>query len=268
VKDVEELIVVLVCDEHRAGYLADAIVDSSAAREIAVRDVLQVSGDSWRSLLCGDDTCCPPGGRAVSPTSRHLIAAEFALMGVAPMPTREDLVAEVASRPVKVAALALRIEEAAARAGAEDREEWRDEATARATSLLMSDDDLPLGDDAAIDVLVDLTDVRVRDTTLWECARLDEVGLSRAQGRLAKATGWAPPGHVAPVATCCGVLAWLRGDGARAMIALERALEDDPEYSLALLVRAAVGGGMPPGAWRDAMSGLTREECRMPRHAA
>jgi hypothetical protein len=55
---------------------------------------------------------------------------------------------------------------------------------------------------------------------------------------------------------------WLGGDGARANVALDRALADDPDYSLGLMVSAALRSGLPPQSWRDAMSGLTRDTCR------
>jgi len=58
------------------------------------------------------------------------------------------------------------------------------------------------------------------------------------------------------------VVAWLLGDGARATMAIERARTDDPDYTLAALVEASLAAGLPPGAWRDAMGDLTREECR------
>lgn len=266
--DVDELIVVLVCERKRAEDLAEAIAHSAWERQTRITDVLHLSGDTWRSLMCGDEECCPPDGRTVPSEIRHLISAEFAFRGAAPLPTRADLVAEVASRPVKAAALTSLTRQASALAATQDREVWRDAAADRTTALLVSDADVPVDEGAVIDLLVGLADVRVRDTTLWECARLDSPGLARAHGRLAKATAWAPAGHVAPVATCCAVLAWLQGDGARALIALDRALEDDPEYSLAILVMTAVRGGLPPTAWREAMSGLTRDECRVPRHAA
>ena len=47
------------------------------------------------------------------------------------------------------------------------------------------------------------------------------------------------------------MLAWWRGDGARAAILLERAVDDDGGYSLALLLTDALRHGVPPG-WAHA----------------
>ncbi|WP_225754591.1 DUF4192 domain-containing protein [Actinotalea sp. Marseille-Q4924] len=67
-----------------------------------------------------------------------------------------------------------------------------------------------------------------------------------AAERLLRAVRAHRPGHPgAP--TLLAVLAWWKGDGARAGVLLERALQDDPSYRLALLVEEALGHGMPPG---------------------
>ena len=54
-------------------------------------------------------------------------------------------------------------------------------------------------------------------------------------------------GRQAPALTLLGLLAWWRGDGARARIFLERALADDDGYRLALLLAQSLSYGVPPG---------------------
>lgn len=54
-------------------------------------------------------------------------------------------------------------------------------------------------------------------------------------------------GGQAPAATLLGLLAWWRGDGARAGILLDRALADDEGYRLARLVAQSLACGVPPG---------------------
>ncbi len=41
-------------------------------------------------------------------------------------------------------------------------------------------------------------------------------------------------------------MAWQSGDGALANVALDRALGDDPDYSMALLLRQVINAGAPP----------------------
>jgi hypothetical protein len=57
------------------------------------------------------------------------------------------------------------------------------------------------------------------------------------------------PFDAAP-ATLLAVSAWLRGDGAMANVALERALESRPGYTLARLLAQGLTGCLPPAALR------------------
>lgn len=68
-----------------------------------------------------------------------------------------------------------------------------------------------------------------------------------ARAVLESAVGHAPRGAHPPALTLLAVLAWWEGDGARAGILVDRALDADPEYRLALLVDQALRAGMPPG---------------------
>ncbi|CAL8979210.1 hypothetical protein CELL_03110 [Cellulomonas sp. T2.31MG-18] len=54
-------------------------------------------------------------------------------------------------------------------------------------------------------------------------------------------------GHQEPALTLLALLAWWRGDGARAQLLLARAFESDPAYRLAHLIDDAVAQGVPPG---------------------
>lgn len=49
--------------------------------------------------------------------------------------------------------------------------------------------------------------------------------------------------------------AWLVGDGAQGLIAVERALEADPCYSMALLILGVLEDGVPPATWSRAVAG-------------
>ncbi|MBO0920956.1 DUF4192 domain-containing protein [Cellulomonas sp. zg-ZUI222] len=54
-------------------------------------------------------------------------------------------------------------------------------------------------------------------------------------------------GAQAPATTLLATLAWWEGDGARAAVLLGRALQDDPAYRLAHLLRTALDAGLAPG---------------------
>jgi hypothetical protein len=82
-----------------------------------------------------------------------------------------------------------------------------------------------------------LTRIPVRDRAwgLMDPAHRD------AHSRLwADLTRLAPPGLVAAPAALLALCAWQAGNGALAQIALDRALNDDPRYPLARLLRDAV----------------------------
>jgi len=49
-------------------------------------------------------------------------------------------------------------------------------------------------------------------------------------------------------------VAWQSGDGALANVALDRALADDPRYSMALLLRQVITAGAPPSLARLPMT--------------
>jgi hypothetical protein len=52
-------------------------------------------------------------------------------------------------------------------------------------------------------------------------------------------------------ATLLGFAAWLSGNGALAWCAVDRAMQCDPGYSLALLLADVLERGMPPSTWRQ-----------------
>ena len=49
-------------------------------------------------------------------------------------------------------------------------------------------------------------------------------------------------------------MAWQSGDGALANVALDRALADEPRYSMALLLRQVISAGAPPSLARLPMT--------------
>ncbi|MBK9740050.1 MAG: DUF4192 domain-containing protein [Actinobacteria bacterium] len=259
----DELIVVLVTDRADAQGIADAVLARASEAELPVRDALRLSDGRWWSLLCTDPQCCGPRGRVVSARVRAAIAAEFTLMGVAPLADRAALVAALDEDPEAAGRLLPLVQAcvAAMPATGAAREAWRDAAVEQ-VQVAFSAQDTPLRDDDVALLVVGLSDIRVRDTVLWETTRLDPDALHRGLSALTAAVRCTPNGWVAPVATACATVAWLVGDGARALIAVERALLDDPDYSLAILVVQSLQAGLPPDSWREALAALSRDECR------
>jgi hypothetical protein len=260
----DELIVVVVTAGDRWSRPADALLVGAADRGIAVRDALLAHVGRWRSLLCDDPRCCPPEGRPIDAGVRDLVAAEFTVLGIAPLAERSDLEREFATDPEPaqaVTAALIRRHSARPRRGvALDR--WRDEAIDAAIGDLIGGAPSDECSEGLAGLLAGMRDIRVRDTVLWEVSRCGADELAAALDRLSAAVRSAPAGLVAPVAASAAIVAWLLGDGARAVVASDRALADDPRYSLAVLVRESLRAGLPPESWRAAMAGLSRDACR------
>lgn len=260
----DELVLAVVTESSVDQALVDAVLTEAAARGIEVRDAVHLTGRRWRSLLCADPECCPPGGRPLDDRVLAEVGAEFTALGRAPLADREAVVASMAPEPAVLAQV--RAVRRRSRTGPA-LERWRDtvlEELLQRLAVAPADgaDVAPVEPRRAARLLDGLGDVRVRDTLLWEAGRWGPEELSSAVGALLPLLRSAPPGRCAPVATCVALLCWLGGDGARAGVALARAHDDDPGYSLAALVAAALHAGLPATTWREAMLGLTREECR------
>ena len=64
----------------------------------------------------------------------------------------------------------------------------------------------------------------------------------------------AQPGYIAAPASLLAFTAWQTGNGALANLALDRALADDPGYSMAQLLRDVIDAGTPPSMARLPMT--------------
>jgi hypothetical protein len=93
-----------------------------------------------------------------------------------------------------------------------------------------------------------LRDTRVRDRALGLALGEDAAA---AEALWTECTRRAPAPLDAAPATLLAVSVWLRGDGAMANVALDRALDSDPAYSLAQLLRRGLDACLPPGDLRD-----------------
>jgi hypothetical protein len=248
--------------ELPSAVLVDELLAQIDDAGLEVRDALYSDGTSRWSYGCDNPGCCPPEGRVIPETTRTLVAAEFAGVGAAMAPSRAALAGEIAPDPARIAA----VEAAAAElrpptsGPAEDLEEWRDSAIDHLSTLTRATD-TPVNPRDGSTALQGLRDIRVRDTFLWDMAQ-PGADTGAVSDRLADLVRCAPPGQVAPVATVLAIAQWSSGEGARANVALDRAQTDDPDYSLAHLVGAALRSGLPPSTWAASLADLDRDTCR------
>lgn len=237
--------VIAVFGRGRDARLVRRVSAALEERGVEVTEALHVEDGRWSSYVCAR-SCCPAEGTPVPPVP-ELVDAEQALHGRAVLSSREELVRSLAA-PV------LRQAEAAAQALEPAMTDWverlgEDREGARAQLLHEARSALDLvAEGGAIDVraaarlAVALHDVQVRDEiATWSLKRSD--ALLALVEQVVRHT--VPPFD----APACALLAWVsyaRGDGSRANVALDRALDTDPAYSLALLLRQALDAAVAP----------------------
>jgi len=105
----------------------------------------------------------------------------------------------------------------------------------------------PLTDNQALRLAVWATTIPVRDA-LWALITPDN---ARDMVALwSHVVRCAPPWMSPASLSLTGFASWLSGDGALALIAAERALAIDPDYTLAGLLLRLLEAGVPPSSWR------------------
>ena len=248
--------------EHPWSGLVRSVEQALAERGVDVEEALLVRAGRWWSYRCVA-ACCPSTGTLLdrqSPAAQR-VAAAAAYEGRAVLPTRADLVASVGpvlplgAAPAEQLQAQARVDLAERRradpAPAERRElqRWR--------AALLAWQERPARPEPAevAALVVALRGTGVRDEVMSWGADRDDALL----GLLLQVAQGAVPPDDAPV---CTVLAWVgyaRGDGALALIALERALASEPGYSAATLLLAALDGVLPPAQVREVLRGTAQE---------
>lgn len=231
-------VVTVFCEGTQHPDLVEALAAAGEAVGAPVVEAVHVAAGRWTSYLCAG-ACCPTEGTPVG-EAPALLRAEQALDGRVVLGSREELVRSLAA-PDGDAFL-----EAVAAARSTPPTEPLQQVAA-ALDEVAQGGSLDLATAARVGVL--LHEIAVRDAVVsWALERGDAV-LALAE-QVARLVG---PPEDAPV---CAVLAWVayaRGDGARAAVAVDRALHTDPGYALARLLQAALDGALPPAVVREAM---------------
>ncbi|MDT7544947.1 MAG: hypothetical protein QOE99_1057 [Actinomycetota bacterium] len=229
---------------RRAGQaLVDAIEDVHP-----VSEALLVRDGRWWSYLCSGASCCPSEGTpledAASP-ALELLATECTLKGRAVLASREELVASIAPPQLLAAVVAEQRLDAAAESFVTALAEPRaatEAALASARRLLDAGCDEPVGPAAAADFAMALHLKAVRDEiATWGLDRADDL-----LGLLIQVARQVVPPYDAPICTLLAWISYAEGNGALANVALDRALDTDPDYTMAGLLRQALDTQMAP----------------------
>ena len=261
------LVVAYVPDGRDDGLQILENISIALARvEIPIRESLLIADGRWRSVLCADQDCCPAEGNELPEITSSRVAVEQVADG-RPMPygNREGLADSISALPLANEA------DFAARVAAHhiDPESEQIAMAQRGGALAVLDlasrfiagsvgRDIPGDQKLSALVLGCLSDIQVRDFAL---------GSHEDESIEMYWTMWryliriAPLGFVAPVASLLAALSYERGEGALAQRCLDRALGDDPSYSLAALLRRVFSAGWPPESFSAMRKDLHPKVC-------
>jgi|SRR5262245_15157040 len=246
-------IVVLYTDHEAPCDLEQLILElgrCTAAADVELWDVLQVAKNVWRSCLCGDSACCPPGGTPIDTAAPSLVQVHAVAAGLSALPSRQALADTLKPAETEtVAAVSHEISRLAARCAAQTRSAV-DSRRAKTVQMAKRFVDqgvpggrAPISSWRAARLLTGLTDVGARDRCCqWTSGEQGTAAVS-LWTELVRVS---PTPYAAAPATLLGYVAWQQGFGALANIAVQRALADDPDYPLALLIDQALADGLDP----------------------
>jgi Domain of unknown function (DUF4192) len=245
---------------HRA--LVHEAVLAFDAVGLPVRETLLVRAGRWWSYECARPCCAPDAGTPL-PDGTSPLAAASTLAGQVVEDDRGALARRIAPVGFLAAAGMARacdeVGDELARRTAElgwdvvAEETWAAVQAAVQAAAPGAVQRLP--DRQVARLAWGLRDVDLRDRAL---ALALGPAAAAAEAVWTELTRRSPAPLDAAPATLLAVTAWVRGDGALANVALERALRSEPSYTFAALLRSALDACLSPAEVRR----LLREACR------
>ncbi|WP_064744351.1 DUF4192 domain-containing protein [Actinomadura oligospora] len=234
---------------------ADRVHEALARAGVRVADCLRVDEGRWWSLTCVNSSCCPPEGKPYD-ASRSVVAATATYLGLAAAPSREAL-AEMIEADETVQQ---EIREATGRAERRLRHVWsadpRETPKETISEFVHRLGDLrartranenPISVEEIAEFSVLLGNLRLRDEA-W--VRIGEGDLNADIDLWTEVLRRTSPDFAAPPATLLAFAAYMAGNSGMARVALDRADEADPYYSLAALLHMMVSAAVPPSTLR------------------
>ena len=261
--------VALLITQRPTDSLVKAWRKAARAGRLGVMDVITVDDQSYRSILCRDEGCCPPEGFPLASVFAGPMAADLVSRGQALVEEADDLVADVA--PVDPLPPELFVDVPSTAAVRFDlMRRWGDLVAAQGDLVPAEIDSEDL-----VDLVQGLDDVRFRDAVLvamsaptgadgLSSARLMAAGeaeramaeaerhlpddelLRRSRRVLAAVARRAPVGRRAEALGVLAWAAWWQGEPVQARLLAERALQDQPQHRMSHLVLGLVSACIAP----------------------
>ncbi len=237
--------------------LADALMKHLTRARIEVSEVLCVCDGRWWSMQCTDVECCPPSGTLIERDATSELAVAMTVEGRVVLGSREELASMLdpvgGMAAAAMAYASTRVDDDfAARVSAGHKSEvvsesvalFRAHVDARSDSASVAE--ITTDDAARLIVSLDLWGVRDEILTWFDGGR----GEATRSLLLELVRRSVLPGAAAALT----VLAWvcyLRGEGALAGIAIDRARTADPGYTLAELLDQVLSGAVNPSIFQE-----------------
>ena len=271
-----DLVLLEYCDSFNTTIVDSAraistLVGHGVADQFNILDQLIVVGNRWRSVLCTDVVCCPTSGRLVEQENSEFLRYGSASINALDI-SREQYESFLSSAAISVDEVALRDREMISalddiKSGTVETEsienakangDFRIKYVGKLIERLLISDPMNWKDTARL--VAGLHDIHIRDCLLKRFLS-DSVLREAAAHHLLVTIPRASESSVVVLATALAGIVWLDGHEALAKSALDRALECDPSYSLAVLLNRAISFGVPSSVWSDSLEAVTEEEC-------
>lgn len=211
----------------------EELLSLTVACPVPVIDTIWVAGERYASVICENLGCCPAEGNLIPHNDQAAVA--MIAVGQAPVGSRLELEAELVSKhsPQTLARYAATVEGAMADYQVGD---------------VIRGDHYPLaGYGDAIRFARAVTDIKLRDIAWLALEQLDSERLRNAQATLLFVVRAVPANLLqVPVLFLAGWASWRLGEGTRSTVCLDALDRLDPDYSAAMLLRAALTNGLNP----------------------
>lgn len=247
-KPVEVVVLAGYGPEPDVTPVMNAAWEAMVTAGVRVADALRADQGRYWSYVCGNAACCPPEGTPYDATASAAAAAAVTA-GMTALPDRADLAASIAPED---GSSRRAVEDATRRAAEQIEKHMRRPGGARGLVLeirqrisgtletYQNDERLGVDDVARLSVL--LGSIRLRDEA-WVTIK---PGNLEPHLRLWTDLTRRATANAAACASLLAFTAWLDGNGVLANIAVDRALEVDPGYSMARLMGDLLSLGLSP----------------------
>ncbi|WP_063796123.1 DUF4192 domain-containing protein [Peterkaempfera griseoplana] len=235
--------------------LAERLAAEFRARRLDVRESLCVSDGHWWSYACERPGCCDPAGTPVRDAGdAGPVAAAATYAGLAVRGSRKEIGATMeAVGPPAAGAQREAFERVLAGLARRLARPDAGERILERTGALLDDamerfraGAEQLADEHAARLVLGLQDKRARDRAAEFAEPGDLAAAQRLWRFLARRCVHPYDDHAAAPLTLLAWTAWLSDDTPTTRVALSRALEADPDYTLARLLYDSLNGGLDP----------------------